>query len=132
MTTKCRVQMIQDLLQLLPFSELQVQQIFQEIKGYKEGTYKLGAKLPWHYITRPALYVHILHFRHHILVRLICTGEKTVEFTFEQETGKLLDSARQLVTVWPITNDSELSLNIKYAHSLLVRYGVNPKRCKND
>lgn len=56
--------------------------------------------------------------------------EKTVEFTFEQETGKLLDSARQLVTVWPITNDSELSLNIKYAHSLLVRYGVNPKRLK--
>ena len=113
MKTKYRIQMIQDFLQLLPFSELQVQQIFKEIKGYKEGMYKLGAKLPWHYITRSALYTHILHFRHHILVHLICTSEKTVEFTFGQETGKLLDSARQLVTVWPITNDSELSLNIR-------------------
>ena len=52
MTTKYRIQMIQDLLQLLPFSELQVQQIFQEIKGYKEGKYKFeGVRKGISYIT---------------------------------------------------------------------------------
>ena len=52
MTTKYRIQMIQDLLQLLPFSELQVQQIFQEIKGYKEGKYKFeGVRKGETYIT---------------------------------------------------------------------------------
>lgn len=118
---------MQNFLQLIPFSQDHLQQIFDEVKDKHEGTYKLSAKLPWHFLIRPDLRIKIVYFKDRQIVRLICAGCKTVEFTFDKITGTLLNSSRQAISMWPVSNELELDSNIQYAHSLLVRYGVNPR-----
>ena len=114
----------------IPHSEMYLKQIFKEVEGKKDGTYRLGAKFPWHYITRPDLKIKIISFYDYMVVRLVCLGKKTVEFTFDEKTGNLISTSYQIVTMWPVANVEEFAYNIEYAYNLLVRYGINPERDK--